>query len=70
MKTTLALCASALFLTACPGGMPHTLERQRLCTFNYENILGTSLELKIGARSLPEAEAAERAKEKAKTPKS
>jgi thiamine biosynthesis lipoprotein len=39
--------------------MPHTLERQRLYTFNYENILGTSLELKIGARSLPEAEAAE-----------
>ena len=37
-------------------GTSSTAARLRPYTFNYENVLGTSLELKIGATSLPEAE--------------
>jgi len=40
-----------------PGAVPH----EQLYTFNYENILGTSLEVKVGADSLKQAEKAETA---------
>jgi thiamine biosynthesis lipoprotein ApbE len=41
--------------------MTFTSGRQHLYAFNYESVLGTSLELKIGAASLPEAEKAQAA---------
>jgi thiamine biosynthesis lipoprotein ApbE len=61
MKTSFLLAASVFFMILCPGGKSFTLARQRLYVFNYERILGTSLELKIGAASQPDAEAAEAA---------
>jgi thiamine biosynthesis lipoprotein ApbE len=44
-----------------PAGVFSTVGRQHVFTFNYERVLGTSLELKIGATGLPEAEKAEAA---------
>src|SRR5580658_6065838 len=61
MKTTFLLAVSVFFMILCPGGKSYTLARQPLYTFNYESILGTSLELKIGAASEREAETAEAA---------
>jgi FAD:protein FMN transferase len=48
----LSLCLSS----AVDSSVAH---REPLYTFNYENVLGTSLELKIGASSLDQAEKAE-----------
>jgi FAD:protein FMN transferase len=59
VKFLLAFAAGAFALILPTGAPPRPLEHPGLYTFNYENILGTSMELKIGASSLPKAEAAE-----------
>jgi thiamine biosynthesis lipoprotein len=59
MKTALILIV-ALSIPS-PGSYSPTLAREQVYTFHYENVLGTSLELRIAALSPAGAEAAEAA---------
>jgi thiamine biosynthesis lipoprotein ApbE len=61
MKTVLFAALIVLTLSLSSAGDLSIAHREALYTFNYENVLGTSLELKIGARSLEQAEIAESA---------
>src|SRR5260370_30758773 len=61
MKISAATAPAILLVALCLGGATLSTHSQRLHTFHYENVLGTSLELKIAAASLEDAEAAEAA---------
>jgi thiamine biosynthesis lipoprotein len=50
-----------ILLGVSSAGDPSAAHREPLYSFNYESVLGTSLELKIGAGSLDQAEKAEAA---------
>jgi FAD:protein FMN transferase len=54
-----ALLAAILLLVPCQGG-PSTLSTHELYIFHYENVLGTSLELKIVSTSPAQSEQAEK----------
>jgi FAD:protein FMN transferase len=60
LKSTL-LVVAILFLAPCQCGSSTTSTRERLYVFHYENVLGTSLEIKVGASSVAQAEKAEKA---------
>jgi thiamine biosynthesis lipoprotein len=60
MRSTLLL-AAILLLTPCQGGSTSDSTHGKLYVFHYENVLGTSLELKVVALSLAQSEQAERA---------
>jgi hypothetical protein len=51
--------ASALILVLATGGSSTTANRDHVYRFNYENVLGTSLELTFGAASEAQAHRAE-----------
>jgi thiamine biosynthesis lipoprotein ApbE len=59
MKTAILLTTILLLAVFSSGGTSARSPSSHLYTFSYENVLGTSLDLKIGATSLPEAESAE-----------
>jgi thiamine biosynthesis lipoprotein len=59
MRSTSRVIGSVSVLALCLGAASSTSLRQRTYTFNYENILGTSLELKVGAASAADAARAE-----------
>ena len=60
MKSTLLL-AAILLLAPCQGGSSTDSARSQLYVFHHENVLGTSLELKIIASSPAQSEQAEKA---------
>ena len=60
MKSTLLL-AAILLLAPCQGGSATTSVRDKLYVFHYENVLGTSLEIKVAASSATQSEKAEEA---------
>jgi thiamine biosynthesis lipoprotein len=60
MKSTL-LFATILLLAPCLGGSSTASTRGTLYVFHYENVLGTSLELKVIASSPAQSEQAEKA---------
>jgi len=60
LKSTLLLVA-ILLLAPCRGGSSTTSTRGRLYVFHYENVLGTSLEMKVAASSAAQSERAEKA---------
>jgi thiamine biosynthesis lipoprotein len=60
MRSTLLL-AAILLLTPCHDGSSTDSTRGKLYVFHYENVLGTSLELKVAASSPAQSEQAERA---------
>src|ERR1700688_4296891 len=55
------LLAAILLLAPCRGGSSTVSTQNKLYVSHYENVLGTSLELKIMASSPVQAEQAERA---------
>lgn len=55
------LIAAILLLAPCQDGSPAAAARNKVYTFNLENVLGTSLELKIVASSPAQSERAETA---------
>lgn len=59
-KSALLLIA-ILLLAACPGGSSTTFTRDHQYTFHYENVLGTSLEIKVAASSATQSKIAESA---------
>jgi FAD:protein FMN transferase len=61
MKSTLFLIAAILLLAPSQGGSSTVPTRGKLYIFNHENVLGTSLELKILASSPAQSERAENA---------
>ncbi len=61
MRTLSTLSAGALVLALATSGGSATRVADHIYTFNYENVLGTSLELKVGARSSAQAHKAETA---------
>src|SRR6202165_4278726 len=60
MRSTLFVVA-ILLLTPCNGGSSTVSTPDKLYVFHYENVLGTTLELKIFASSPAQSEQAERA---------
>ena len=60
LKSTLVVVA-ILFLAPCRGGSSATALRERLYVIHYENVLGTSLEIKVVASSAAQSEKAEKA---------
>ena len=60
LKSTLLLVA-ILLLAPCRGGSSTTSPRARLYVFHYEDVLGTSLEMKVMASSAAQSEKAEKA---------
>src|ERR1700687_2554712 len=60
MRSTLFVVA-ILLLTPCNGGSSTVSTCDKLYVFHYENVLGTSLELKIIASSPAQSEQAEKA---------
>lgn len=60
MRSTLLLTA-ILLLAPCQGGTSTVSTRGKLYVFHHENVLGTSLELKIIASSAAQSELAEKA---------
>ncbi len=60
MRSTLLLAAILLF-TPCHGGSSTDSTSGKLYVFHYENVLGTSLELKVMASSPAQSEQAEKA---------
>src|ERR1035437_7849827 len=61
MKTASMLVIGILLLAICPGGSSTISTPNRLYVFHYENVLGTSLELKILASSAAQSEKAKAA---------
>jgi FAD:protein FMN transferase len=61
MKTTILLTAITLLTIFSSGRASPTSTASQLYNFSYENVLGTSLDLKVGATSPLEAEHAEAA---------
>jgi thiamine biosynthesis lipoprotein len=61
MKSALVLLAAFFLLALCPVGSPTSPKRDDLYVYNYENVLGTSLELKILASSVAQSESAQAA---------
>ena len=61
MRIPSILFAGAMALALATAGSPATGARERIYSFHYENVLGTSLELKVGASSLGQAQRAETA---------
>ncbi len=61
MRILSTFSAGALLLALATAGSSSTSPSPRIYTFNYENVLGTSLELKVGSQSLPQAQRAESA---------
>jgi thiamine biosynthesis lipoprotein len=55
------LLAAILLLALCKGGSATSSIRDKLYVFHYENILGTSLEIKVAASSAAQSEKAEKA---------
>ena len=55
------LLAAILSLAPCQGGSSTVSSRDKLYVFHYENVLGTSLELKIIASSPAQSEQSEKA---------
>jgi FAD:protein FMN transferase len=60
MKST-PLLVAILLLAPCQGGSSTTSMRDKLYVFHYENVLGTSLEIKVAASSVAQSEKAEKA---------
>ena len=60
LKSALLL-AAILLLAPCRGGSSTTSTRGRVYVFHYENVLGTSLEIKVVASSAAQSEKAEKA---------
>jgi thiamine biosynthesis lipoprotein ApbE len=61
MKPFFSASRFAFFLLVCALGSTRASEGDRWYVFNYERVLGTSLEMKFSARSAADAEAAETA---------
>lgn len=61
MRILSIVSASALALALATAGGSTTNTREHIYTFHYENVLGTSLELKVGAASMAQAQRAETA---------
>jgi FAD:protein FMN transferase len=61
IKRYVLLTAAALLLAPCRGGSSTTSPRDRMYVFHYENVLGTSVEIKVVASSAAQAEEAEKA---------
>jgi thiamine biosynthesis lipoprotein len=61
MKPKSLVVSSVAVLALCLGAISSTSPHDRTYTFHYENVLGTSLELKVGAISSADAERAEQA---------
>ncbi len=61
MKTQAVLWSGASVLLLCLSATSSTAPRERTYRFNYENVLGTSLELKLNANSPAAAERGEEA---------
>ena len=57
-KTVTVALATLLLLALCPAGSSTNATLERLYVYNYENVLGTSLELKILAASSAQSEKA------------
>ncbi len=60
MKST-PLLAAILLLAPCKGGSATSSVRNKLYVFHYENVLGTSLEIRVAASSAAQSEKAEKA---------
>ena len=60
MKST-PLLAAILLLAPCKGGSATSSIRNKLYVFHYENVLGTSLEIRVAASSAAQSEKAEKA---------
>ena len=58
MKTATVALIALLLLAFCPAGSSTNSTLERLYVYNYENVLGTSLELKILAASSAQSEKA------------
>jgi thiamine biosynthesis lipoprotein ApbE len=61
MLKSALLLAAILLLAPCRGGSSTTSTRGRVYVFQYENVLGTSLEMKVVASSAAQSEKAEKA---------
>ena len=61
MKPVSLLTAAALILALATSGSSTMASRDHVYRFNYENVLGTSLELTFGAASEAQARRAEAA---------
>src|ERR1700688_1136912 len=61
MKSALFLLVAILLLAPCQGGSSTTSKLDQLYVFHYENVLGTSLEIKVVASSAAQSEKAEAA---------
>jgi thiamine biosynthesis lipoprotein len=61
MARAAILIAAMMVLSPRPGGSSTTSQREPLYVFHYENVLGTSLEIKVKASSAAQAERAEQA---------
>ena len=57
-KAASALAIAILLLALCPGGSSTVSTPDQIYTFNYENVLGTSLEMKVLAPSAAQSEKA------------
>jgi thiamine biosynthesis lipoprotein len=61
MKSSTIFTATALFIALCSTGSSKIGGKQEMFSFNWENVIGTSLELKVVASSDARAEEAESA---------
>ena len=59
MKPVSAIAAAVMCLALATGGSPTPANRDRVYRFHYENVLGTSLEMKFAAASEAQARQAE-----------